>query len=195
MIRRTLEDTTATVSSPNIHKRYIDLPKVVKEVYDAIQLHSIYQDKFTVVSEGGAGKLSKLHQLAQGSVITEDETAVNLTDFKARHIADLHQGQKVAIFYRYVADKTQLLKYFQKEDLYQIDSAITGIDLSHYDAMVVMSLTFSGANYAQMLSRMLHPNSTTQPDVYIYLTRNTVDEVVYKTVSEKHDFNSKFLRS
>ena len=195
MVRRTLEASGRAVVSPKIHLVYIDIPPSINDVYDAIMKHSIYSEEFTVVADGGAGRLTKLHQLAQGSVIDELDNTVLISPFKAKAIAEAHKGKKVAVFYKYIADYKLLSTFFNKEDLYQIDSAVTGINLSHYDEMAVMSLTFSGSNYSQMMSRMLHPDNKEQPNVYVYLTNHTVDTDVYKAVSLKRDYNSKFLRA
>ena len=92
-------------------------------------------------------------------------------------------------------DRKLLGKYFPEEDLYQIDANNTGMDISHYDEMVIYSNTFSGANFTQVLSRMVNISSDRVPEVYVYMTKNTVEEDLYKTVISKKDSNEKFLRS
>ena len=189
MIRRGEEEQLV-----NIIVHHVRPPQKIIDGMIDIRTKSIAEiDGNTFIADGGAGKLSKQHQLAGGSAISVDGSGILLSDFKAIEIHKKHRDKNCCIFYKYVAEKEILKKYFNKEDLYQIDSNSTGIDLSHYDEMVIYSLTWSGSTYTQVLNRLVNTERKDMPDIHIYITDNSPDVALFRAVSMKHDFNSKYL--
>ena len=75
----------------------------------------------------------------------------------------------------------------------QIDSNVMGLDLSHYDEAVIYSLTWSGQNYVQALSRLNNKKVKRVPAFYIYISTQT-ERDIYEAVSHKRDYNERFLR-
>ena len=148
----------------------------------------------TFIAEGGASTLSKTHQMAGGSCINDKEEGIILSYYKAQEIARNHKGTNCCIFYKYVAEKEILSLYFDPKDLYQIDSNSTGIDLSHYDDAIIYSLTWSGSTFTQVRSRLVNTERKDTPNLYVYLTQDTPDTKIWEAVSNKLDFNTKFLQ-
>ncbi len=145
------------------------------------------------IAANGAGRLSKLQQIAGGSLIT-DEGIYIMSDAKAKLIKQDHPN--VPIFYKYVGEQVIMQGLGVDQSLlYQIDSKNTGLDLSQYDSMVIYSLTFSGANWSQVLARLINTERTTPATIYVYLVDDTIDKEIYERVSTKRDMNSQFLRS
>jgi len=189
LIRRFHEEENMSVRA---HLRYVEATKTVSEVYHTILTQKCSQE-LKIEPLGGAQLLSKLHQIANGHYIGENGTVI-LDAFKAKVVYKEHPN--AIVFYKYQADREVLLSVgYLDEQLLQIDSNVMGLDLSHYDEAVIYSLTFSGQNYTQCLSRLNNHKKKEIPNFYIYLTKNTLEKDIYDVVSQKKDYNAKWLRS
>jgi len=178
---------------PIVILRYVETPEFIKEYIYSIKTKNIVESKYgTFIADGGASKLSKCHQLSGGTCIDVNDLRVELSCFKAQSVYNKHKDTKTAIFYKYKAELELLKKYFNESDLYQIDSMVTGTDMSHYEDMAIYSLTFSGSNYTQCISRLSNTNRKKRPNIYIYIATD-IDQAIYNTVSMKKDMNTKFL--
>jgi hypothetical protein len=173
--------------------RYIDMPENVRSIYNEMKTQSIITEPCIATADGGAAKLTKLTQIAYGHIIDVDGNTCILDVYKASQVTALHIIEHTAYFYKYQADRQLLSMFVDDNDLYQIDSNNTGLDLSHYDSMVIYSNTYSGANFAQVVNRMVNINKNHVPTVYIYVVKNTVEEKTYKEVVIKKDQNERFL--
>jgi len=174
--------------------RYLEAPDFISEYISSVMTSGVFTTPDgTFIADGGAAKLSKAHQLSGGTCISDLGDGIILSDFKAAHIAK--QGHKnCCVFYKYIKEKELLSRFFPEKDLYQVDSNCLGIDLSHYDEMIIYSLTWSGQNFHQVKQRLVNVNRKTEPVIYIYLTTSGPDKKIYEAVSLKEDFNTKFLK-
>jgi len=178
---------------PKLVMRYIDMPEHIRSIYNEMKTQSIILEPCIATADSGAVKLTKLTQIANGHIIDEDKNLHILSTFKASKVTALHATEHTAYFYKYRADRQLLSMFIDDNDLYQIDSNNTGLDLSHYDSMVIYSNTYSGANFGQVINRMVNINKNHIPTVYIYVVKNTVEKKTYEEVIIKKDQNERFL--
>ena len=189
MIRRSEEEANV-----QIHIKHITPPDNVHLMISHINSVSISVSEYgTIIANNGASKISKTHQLSGGTAITEEHGAIVVDHFKAKAVHKQHKDTNTCVFYKYIAEKELLSEYFNEEDLYQVDSNCTGLDLSHYDDMAIFSLTWSGSNYVQVLNRLVNVNRQDIPNVYIYITKYGPDKKIYDSVSNKRNVNAKML--
>jgi len=189
MIRKAESETAVEVIL-----RYVEATEIINEGISSIKTKNIFMLAATpFIANGGASKMTKVSQLAGGTCIADDDEAYIISPFKAQHISELHKDSNCCVFYKYKKERELLEQYFNKDDIYQIDSNCTGLDLSHYDEMVIYSLSWSGANYLQVLNRLVNVNREDTPKVYIYLTVDSYDKTIYRAVSNKRDVNTKML--
>jgi len=190
MIRRSEEEAAV-----NTVVRYLEAPEIVKAGIHEITTRNIFQaDESVFIADGGASKLSKAHQLSGGTCINDKGDGILLSYYKAQEVARNHKDTNSCIFYKYIAEKELLSLYFEEDRLFQIESNATGVDMSHFDEAVIYSLTWSGSTYVQVLSRLVNVNRKNTPNIYIYLTTNTPDTKIFESVSNKLDFNTKYLK-
>ena len=70
-----------------------------------------------------------------------------------------------------------------------------GVDLSWLNgAMIIYSLTFSGSTYEQILNRMNKFDRIDPIKVHVLLVAGSIEEYVFKAVSEKKNFNTAFYK-
>jgi hypothetical protein len=148
--------------------------------------------------------MQKIHQICSGSVKTEDGNALMFDDTKAKFIKERFKGQKIAIFYKYIAEGMQLRVDFAGriiEDpmafneasgdavfISQIQSGREGINLSTADALVMYNIDFSAVSYWQSRARMQTKDRTEASKVYWIFTTGGIEDRIFSMVQNKKDF-------
>ena len=162
--------------------------------------HSIESDEIDPLEYSIHKSLKDIEHNDEWYKMSKEEAKNILKDAKGnintdtKYLNEKYKAKKVCVFYKYIAEKELLSLYFDPLHLYQIDSNCTGIDLSHYDEMVIYSLTWSGSTYTQVLNRLVNTERKDIPNIHIYLTANTPDVKIFESVSNKRDFNTKYLK-
>ncbi len=190
-ITLTREEAGFEHHTPQIIREYIKMPEDVYDAYTAMKTEGIvgYHEHVFIAEGGGASKLTKLQQIASGSCINDEDTSVIISNYKVKYMEKYWDPEDIIVLYKYKAEKIMLdqLGY----DSLQIDSGVTGIDMSHKKAIVAMTLTFSGANFIQAITRLANKERDTPMPVYVLLAQNTIDADILNTVEEKKNFNMK----
>lgn len=203
MIRMTREQANFAQHDVTVNKHYFDVLGRQWTIYDAIVRNDIYtfhDDQVVTTNGSPATKLIKLQQITGGTIITEDNSVVDIGNAKMSFFQTVNKDEKIAIYYKYKGELDKLnnvlkeLNFTHNPLLLQIDANNTGVDLSHLDRLIIYSLTFSGANFTQVLSRMAKKDRTDPIEVDVLLAKHTIDDYIYDAVSNKKNFNAKFLR-
>lgn len=145
---------------------------------------------------------NKIHQISNGSILTEDGKIIVLSDLKAKYIQNYFKGKKLAIFYYYRAEwqilkqvfgdtLTNDLQEFKDTDkhiaLQQI-SGSEGISLKEADVLVYYNFGFSNVKFVQGIDRLTTMNRKNN-DVYFVFSKSSINERIYNTiVYQKKDY-------
>lgn len=145
---------------------------------------------------------NKIHQISNGSILTEEGKIIVLSDFKAKYIQNYFKGKKLAIFYYYRAEwqilksvfgdsLTNDLQEFKDTDkhiaLQQI-SGSEGISLKEADVLVYYNFGFSNVKFVQGIDRLTTMNRENN-EVYFIFAKGSINERIYNTlVYEKKDY-------
>lgn len=185
---------------------FVDTPDVVVNSINLIRKNKIFTtSKGGIVLGDTAVKLmQKIHQLSSGTVKTEDGTYIAFCDFKARFIVKEFKGKKIAIFYKYIAERQHLEKVFNgsivdtpqefnstdhtKVFISQIQSGREGINLSAADCLVMYNIDFSALSYWQARERIQDKNRIKETIVYWIMSTQGIEQKIYKVVQGKKDF-------
>ena len=171
-------------------------------------------DNRTVVAESPAAILQKAAMACGSTLIDEDGEAFQVREGmfpKLNYIdARVWDGRSHAIFTQYIMERELLLDHFgdyATDDMEafrrgefrlfvgSIKSYCEGVDLSWLDgSMILYSLTFSGSTYAQILERMNNFKRTEPIKIHVLMIRGSVEESIFKAVSNKQNFNNSFLK-
>jgi hypothetical protein len=158
----------------------------------------------TILADTGAKLMQKEHQLTSGTVKLEDGTSIILDDTKAKFILNKFQSDKIAIFYKYVAQLQNLknvigdrlttdLEEFNTTDKWialQFVSGREGINLSKADFLVMAEIDFSAVTYWQARDRMTTINRK-ENIVYWIMAEKSIEQKIYKLVQSKKNFTTK----
>jgi SNF2-related domain len=176
-------------------------------------MKKILKDKLLDFSEGKAiadtpaATLNKIHQIAGGSIICENGTAI-ISEKKAEFIKNYFKDKRIVIFYKYIGEKTILDKWFPsstncpeefqagKSDTFigQVISCREGIDLSTADCIVMYSIDFAALSYLQSMARIQNMNRQKESNVYWIFFENSIERRVYAAVSQKLDYTYSFFK-
>lgn len=185
---------------------YVPMSDKVKWAIDRIKKDKLFRTKDgqVVLADTAVKEMQKIHQICSGSVKTEDGNAVIFDDTKASFIKERFKGQKIAIFYKYIAEGMQLRATFidrivddpmafneaggDAVFISQIQSGREGINLSSADALVMYNIDFSAVSYWQSRARMQTKDRTEPSKVYWIFTTGGIEERIFGMVQNKKDF-------
>jgi len=185
---------------------YVPMSDKVKWAIDRIKKDKLFRTKDgqVILADTAVKEMQKIHQICSGSVKTEDGNAVIFDDTKANFIKERFKGQKIAIFYKYIAEGLQLRVTFAGkiiEDpiafneatgdvvfISQIQSGREGINLSTAEALVMYNIDFSAVSYWQSRARMQTKDRTEASQVFWVFTRGGIEERIFVMVQNKKDY-------
>jgi hypothetical protein len=185
---------------------YVPMSDKVKWAMDKIKKDKLFKTKDgqVVLADTSVKEMQKIHQICSGSVKTEDGNALMFDDSKAKFIKERFKGQKIAIFYKYIAEGMQLRVDFAGriyDDpmafneasgdavfISQIQSGREGINLSTAEALVMYNIDFSAVSYWQSRARMQTKDRLEASKVYWIFTTGGIEDRIYSMVQNKKDF-------
>jgi len=170
------------------------------------------KDGDIVMADTNVKLMNKLHQIYSGSVIVDqpERTSSAFDMTKALLIKDKFQGQKIAIFYKFIAELQLLRAAFGKrivetpeefrdggsDAIYnsQIQSGREGINLSSADALIMFNIDFSAVSYFQARARMQSRERTTPAKLYWIFAKDGIEHKIYKRVLNKEDYTISYFK-
>ena len=175
---------------------------------DRLRLDGIYENKEgrAIIADTAAKLMNKVHQLCSGTVITDvpDRKSVVVDKTKVKYIIDRFDGEKIAIFYKFVEECLMLEDAFGDRlaktpeefnatgpDTWyvsQIQSGREGINLSSADALVMLNIDFSAVSYFQARARLQTKDRTKTARVYWIFSQDGIEEKIYRAVMKKKDY-------
>lgn len=182
-------------------------------IFNQLKKHKVYVDEHgrAATINGGAELISKLNQVGSGTLkydpVDGQESEGLILDYsKAEFIKEHFAGQKIAVFFKYIAEGKLLRQFFpnhtdnaaefnKRNDLIfigQVKSFCEGVDLSSADCLVNYNLEFSATVYSQARSRLLSLERTKKAPVYFLFPEHGIDHKIYQAVSNKINFTWSF---
>lgn len=180
--------------------------KITEMVKTLLSDAIIRGNKENIIAETAASMMSKIHQIENGTVITDSGNAYILDTSKAVFIRDKFKCQKIAIFY-YFQKELELLKQvfgdnlttdihrFNSEKINFAIQQISGseaISLKAADSLVYYNWSYSGKTYTQGRDRMT-TKEREENNVYFVMAKNSINERIYKAVKQKKRYNEKLF--
>jgi hypothetical protein len=135
-----------------------------------------------------------IHQLEYGGLKIGDEYWQAEHDEVADYILETfgdHEG--LALMSHYVSTRNVFERKFKKARLLSSNAHAEGVDLSGYK-LVVAGTDFSGARHAQRRERGINMMKRGDSIVHFIVTNGGISREVYKTVTDKKDFNLALYR-
>jgi hypothetical protein len=186
----------------------VPMGEKVYRIADKLIKHKVVEGQSGTILADTAVKLQqKLHQIYSGTIITEEGNRVLLDDSKAQYIKDKFAGQRIAIFYKFIAEGDLLKSHFNYTDnpmqfnqskglvfLSQIQSGREGINLHTADALVMYNIDFSAVSYWQSRARLQTKDRTKAAKVYWVFSERGIENKVYQVVMNKKDYTLNYFK-
>jgi hypothetical protein len=156
-----------------------------------------------ILGDTPAKKMSKLHQLCGGSVISESGETIFLDRSKIDYINEKFQNKKIAVYYKFIGERTLLEKCLQRQItgdvsefresgdkvfVSQYQSGREGISLATADYLIFYNMDYSYLSYEQTRNRVTNMNRETQPEVIFLVSDLGLDEKILRMVRRKKQF-------
>ena len=160
----------------------------------------------TIIADTAAAMMTKVHQLANGTIITEGGKSIITDDSKAKFIQSYFAGKKIAIFYYFQKEKEMLKTIFgdsitddinefnstDKNFMVQQISGSEAISLKDAEALVYYNYGYSGKSYIQGRDRMT-TKEREENNVYFVFEDGDINSRIYKSVKNKKRYNEKLF--
>lgn len=191
----------------------VDMKPSTMKVIEALRRDKLFQGKMgDVVADTEVKLMSKMHQICSGSVIVDapKREAIGFDYTKAEYIRDKFAGQKIAIFYKFIAEGMMLRFIFGSrvkdtpEDfnagdvnavyISQIVSGREGINLSTADALIMYNIDFAAVSYFQARARIQTKDRQRPARLYWIFANGGIEEKIYKAVSNKKDYTLRYFK-
>jgi len=151
-----------------------------------------------IIADTGAKLMQKTHQLSSGTIKIDAQKSLIIDNSKALYIAEHFKNEKIAIFYKYVAQLESLKEVLKDKLTTDIDefnnsdkwlalqfiSGREGVNLSKADALVMIEIDFSATTYFQARDRMTIKERK-ENNVFWIFGKNTIELDIYKRVQNK----------
>lgn len=184
-----------------------DMPTNLQMIVKQLLKDEIIRGKTdNIVANNAAAMMNKVHQIENGTVITESGESHIIDTYKAEFLKQYFRGKKIAIFYYFQKEKELLYKVFgdtvtsdinefnrtNKHFCIQQISGSEAISLKEADALVYYNFGYSGKNFTQGRDRMTTKDRADN-NVYFLLANESINERIYKAVKSKKRYNDKLF--
>lgn len=180
---------------------WIDINPQIYQLLKVLKKDKIYRMKATgdCIVGDNPGKLQSLfHQLCSGTVIADNGTHI-IDRSKVDFIKTKFRGQKIAIFYHFIAEgqilreafpnNTDNPELFNSEDnlvfICQMVSGRFGVNLSTADWVVMYNIGFSATTYFQIRARMQDQARTKECKLAWLFSREGIEKKIYRVITVK----------
>jgi hypothetical protein len=191
---------------------YVKMEETTYKFAERLRIDKVITNKEgkSVLGDTAVKLMNKLHQIYSGSVIVDNpERYGHVIDYtKAEFIKQHFAGKKIAIFYKFQAEKMAIKWIMGKcyEDptefnnandgcfISQIVSGREGVNLSTADALVFYNIDFSATSYWQSRARIQTKDRTKEAQIYWIFSEGGIEDKIYKAVMDKKDYTLQYFK-
>jgi len=165
---------------------YVEMKPITYEIVKRLHKDFIVKNKAgdVIMADTGAKLQQKTHQLFSGTCKFEDGTSKVIDYSKAEYLRDNFKGEKIAIFYNFVAELqalktilgdqlTQDIDEFRNTDkwiAYQVVSGSQGTSFKEAKYLVYYNINFSSMHFWQSRDRLTTMDRKENQVFWLFLT-------------------------
>jgi hypothetical protein len=154
-----------------------------------VRINAIKKDK--VLSEidfsadSSMREINGIYQLSGGGVTTDIDEYLHLSSEKIDYIHSNFDINNTAIMCHYIQERERLKSIFPH--VYSSTSDAEGVDLSHFENLIIYSQNFSTSKHSQRRARQANIKRDTPIVVHFLIADAGIDRYVYESVSKKQE--------
>lgn len=187
------------------------MPENIKKVYKKFERdYLVTLDEEMIVAKNAGAVATKLLQMANGAVYTEDRGYIRIHDLKLQALEEImedNEGKPVMVFYNFNHDRDRLLEHFKaykpvilkdEEDKRRWDNKEIGMLLAHPASMghglnlqaggniiVWFGLTYNLEHYLQANARLYRQGQRETVIIHHLVVEDTQDEQALQSITVK----------
>ena len=193
---------------------HVEMQESTYKFADRLRIDKIMTNKDgeIVLADTAVKLMQKLHQIFSGSVIVDEpERVAKVFDYtKANYIKEKFAGQKIAIYYKFIAEEMAIRYVFGSENLTsdpvlfnestnlifisQVQSGREGVNISSADALVFYNIDFSAVSYFQSRARIQTKDRTKDANIHWIFSKGGIEDKIYKAVMDKTDYTTNLFK-
>jgi len=181
---------------------FVDMLPIIHKIANKLKKDKVFEGKNDlIIADTGAKMMSKLHQLYSGTVILESGNYQILDMSKLCYIEDNYSINKIAIFYKFQAEKEMIQKFYgdricfdletfdntNKNIACQLQSFREGVSLRNAEYIIFLNIEHSAVTYFQAKDRMTTIERKNNEVIYLF-AKGGIESYIFKTVSNKKNF-------
>ena len=181
---------------------YVDMLPVTYKIANRLKKDNIFiGHNDTILADTGAKLMSKLHQLYSGTCILESGKSIIIDNSKLLFINEKFKNNKIAIFYKFQAEKDMIEEFYKDNICFDLDTFNTtnkniacqlvsfreGISLKNADYLVYLNIDYSAVTYLQSKDRMTTMDRLSNQVFYVF-SKGGIEENIYKALQKKKTY-------
>lgn len=181
---------------------FVNMLPITYKIANKLKKDSIFQgNNDLIIADTGAKMMSKLHQIYSGTVILESGNIQIIDMSKLCFIQDNFAENKIAIFYKFQAEKEMIEKFYgdkicfdlqtfdttNKNIALQIVSGREGISLKNADYLIYLTPDYSATSYWQSRDRLTTMDRK-ENNVFWIFAKGGIETYIYKSVMNKKNY-------
>lgn len=181
---------------------FVDMLPITYKIANKLKKDSVFEgNNDLIIADTGAKMMSKLHQIYSGTVILESGKSQIIDVSKLCYIQDNFAENKIAIFYKFQAEKEMIEKFYgdkicfdletfdttNKNIALQIVSGREGISLKNADYLIYLTPDYSATSYWQSRDRLTTMDRT-ENNVFWIFAKGGIETYIYKSVMNKKNY-------
>jgi hypothetical protein len=193
---------------------YVEMQNSTYNFANRLRIDKIMTNKDgeVVLADTAVKLMQKLHQIFSGSVIVDEpERVAKVFDYaKALYIRDTFKGQKIAIYYKFIAEEMAIRFTFGSDNITtdpvtfnasndlifisQIQSGREGVNISTADALVFYNIDFSAVSYWQSRARIQTKDRVKDANIHWIFSKGGIEDKIYNAVMDKTDYTTNIFK-
>jgi hypothetical protein len=181
---------------------YVDMLPVTYKIANRLKKDNIFiGHNDTILADTGAKLMSKLHQLYSGTCILESGKSIIIDNSKLVFINEKFKNNKIAIFYKFQAEKDMIEEFYKDNICFDLDTFNTtnkniacqlvsfreGISLKNADYLVYLNIDYSAVTYWQSRDRMTTMHRK-ENEIFWIFSKGGIEKNIYNAVMNKKNY-------
>lgn len=181
---------------------YIDMLPITHKIANRLKKDNIFiGHNDTILADTGAKLMSKLHQLYSGTCILESGKSIIIDHSKLLFINEKFKNNKIAIFYKFQAEKDMIEEFYKDNICFDLDTFNTtnkniacqlvsfreGISLKNADYLVYLNIDYSAVTYWQSRDRMTTMQRK-ENEIFWIFSKGGIEKNIYNAVMNKKNY-------
>lgn len=200
-VKKRIKPLTVTITRKEAGHKYeakdklhhIKLSKKQKKIIKMLDTEYVYDKKdFTILADTPSKLIQKKHQINGGTVKCEDsKLMIFKNNPKVEYINKHFDTNQCIILAFFKAEQELLSKIFP--NVGSVISNAEGVDYSHFQHMIIFSMSYAAKSYEQVRARQLNIVKR-KSKVIVHFLISGIDQKIYEAVSNKKDFTASWYK-